>query len=73
MAQRARCNHAYGLRIVHCPECGSHIASRCPDCDYESRYDDEHRPGCSLAAALADPGGSEKAAAGSEPAERGRA
>ncbi|GAB4280930.1 MAG: hypothetical protein Kow0092_36450 [Deferrisomatales bacterium] len=45
-------SHAYGLRIVHCPECGAHIASQCPLCEYESRYDEDHREGCPLALQL---------------------
>jgi len=39
------CNHAYGLEIIRCQECGAHVASRCGECGYEARYD-EHAPGC---------------------------
>ncbi|GAB6064585.1 hypothetical protein JCM30394_33190 [Deferrisoma palaeochoriense] len=41
------CNHAYGLERIRCEECGAHVASRCVDCGYESRYE-EHAPGCPL-------------------------
>jgi len=46
MAQKDRCNHAYGLEIIRCTECGSQIASRCPVCAYEGRCDD-HAVTCS--------------------------
>ncbi len=48
MTQPQSCNHAYGLKIVHCSECQVHVASLCPECGYESRYDDDHRPDCKL-------------------------
>ncbi len=41
------CNHAYGMEKVRCEECGAHVASRCSECGYESRYE-EHAPGCPL-------------------------
>lgn len=49
MAQRERCNHAYGLDVVRCGECGSQIGARCPVCAYEGRNDD-HGVHCSHAA-----------------------
>jgi hypothetical protein len=46
MAQAEPCNHAYGLHVVRCAECGSQIGARCPTCAYEGRNDD-HAVHCS--------------------------
>lgn len=48
MARKERCNHAYGLDMIRCAECGSQIAARCPACSYEGRNDD-HAYRCSQA------------------------